>query len=63
MPLCFVTKKFRDLHRVDELKNFTANIFLKMISKLRTGSRALKVRDFHYGTSSIVYWDKGSTVG
>ena len=29
----FVTKEFYDLHRVDELKNFTANIFLKLVSK------------------------------
>ena len=27
----FVTKELLDLHRVDELKNFTANIFLKLV--------------------------------
>ena len=27
----FVTKEFLDLHRLDELKNFTANIFLKLV--------------------------------
>ena len=37
-----MTKEFRDLHRVDELKNFVANIFLKLVSKLRTGIHALK---------------------
>ena len=35
-----MTKEFRDLHRVDELKNFAANIFLKLVSKPRTGIRA-----------------------
>ena len=39
-PLGFMTKELRDLHRVDELKNFAANIFLKLVSKLRTGIRA-----------------------
>ena len=34
-----MTKEFRDLHRVDELKNFAANIFLKLVSKPRTGIR------------------------
>ena len=27
----FVTKEFLDLHRVDELKNFTANIFSNLV--------------------------------
>ena len=27
----FVTKELLDLHRMDELKNFTANIFLKLV--------------------------------
>ena len=40
MPLDFVTKEFRDLHRVDELKNFVANILLKLVSKSRIGIRA-----------------------
>ena len=30
-PLGFVTKKLLDLHRVDELKNFTANILFKLV--------------------------------
>ena len=49
----FVTKKFRDLHRVDELKNFAANILLKLVvshvlgsvhrfGQSRIGSRGLK---------------------
>ena len=70
----FVTKEFRDLHRIDELKNFVANIFLKLVCKphigirasigySRTGSRALKRRDCHYRTSPIVYWGKGLIVG
>ena len=28
-----MTKGLRDLHRVDELKNFATNIFLKLVSK------------------------------
>ena len=36
----FVTKEFLDLHRLDELKNFAANIFLKLMSKSHTGIRA-----------------------
>ena len=32
-----MTKKFHDLHHVDELKNFAGNIFLKLVSKPRTG--------------------------
>ena len=31
-----MTKEFRDLHRVDELKNFITNIFLKLVIKSRT---------------------------
>ena len=27
----FVTKELLDLHRLDELKNFVANIFLKLV--------------------------------
>ena len=41
MPLGFVTKEFRDLHRVDELKNFAVNILLKLVIKLRTGIHAI----------------------
>ena len=41
MPLGFVTNEFRDLHRVDELKNFAANIFLKLVIKSCIGIRAL----------------------
>ena len=37
----FVIKEFRDLHRGDELKNFVANIFLKLVSKPHTGICAL----------------------
>ena len=70
----FVTKEFRDLHRVDEPKNFAANIFFKLVSKSRTRICALnwlvmywesciKMRDCHYETSPIKYWGKGSTVG
>ena len=40
MPLGFVTKELRDLHRVDELKNFAANNLLKLVIKLRIGIRA-----------------------
>ena len=36
-----MTKELRDLHHVDELKNFAANIFLKLVYKLRIGIRAL----------------------
>ena len=34
MRLCtegFVTKEFLDLHRLNELKDFVANIFLKLV--------------------------------
>ena len=31
MPWAFVTKELHDLHRVDELKNFVANILLKLV--------------------------------
>ena len=65
-------KQLHDLYRLDKLKNFAANIFLKLVIKSRTGicaiswlhteSRALKRRDCHYRTSPIGYWGKGSTV-
>ena len=35
-----MTKEFRDLYRVDEMKNFATNIFLKLVCKPRTGIRA-----------------------
>ena len=35
-----MTKEFRDLYHVDELQNFATNIFLNLVSKLRTGIRA-----------------------
>ena len=65
---------FRDLHHVGELKNFAANIFLKLVSKPCTGIRTsnwlvaywelcIEMRDCHYRTSPIGYWGKGSTVG
>ena len=47
----------------DELKNFAANILLKLVIKSHIGSHALKRRDCHYRTSPIGYWGKGSTVG
>ena len=70
----FVIKLLYDLHRVDELKNFAVIIFLKLMSKLRTGIRVsnwlvtywepcIERRDFHYRTSPIRYWGKGSIVG
>ena len=36
----FVTKEFCDLYRVDKLKNFVTNIFLKLVCKPRIGIRA-----------------------
>ena len=33
-----MTKKLRDLHRGDELKNFTANILLKLVVSHVLGS-------------------------
>ena len=35
-----MTKELLDLHHLDELKNFAANILLKLVIKLRTGIRA-----------------------
>ena len=35
-----MTKELLDFHRLDELKNFAANIFLKLVIKSRTGIRA-----------------------
>ena len=68
-----MTKELRDLRRVNELKNFATNIFLKLVSKPRTRIRAsnwlvmywepcIKRRDCHYRTSLIGYLSKGSTV-
>ena len=69
----FVTKQLHDLHHLDELKNFAANILFQSVIKLRTriraisqsrtGSCALKKRDCHYRISPIGYWGKGSTIG
>ena len=69
-----VTKELRDLHPVDELKNFAVNIFLKLLSKSRTGIGAsnwlvtywepcIEKGDCHYKISPIRYWGKDSTVG
>ena len=69
-----MTKDLRDLHRVDELKNFATNIFLKLVSKPRTRIRVTnwlvmfwepcnKRGDCCYITSLIGYWGKGSIVG
>ena len=35
----FCNQELHDLHRVDELKNFIANIFLKLVCKPRTRIR------------------------
>ena len=66
----FLTQLWNSHH---ELKNFVANILLKLVIKSRTGtrtihesrtgSRILKRRDCHYRTSPIGSWGKGSTVG
>ena len=58
-----MTKQLHDLYRLDELKNFVVNIFLKLVIKSHTGSCAVKMRDCYYRTSLIGYWGKGSTVG
>ena len=58
-----MTKELLDFHRLDELKNFAANISLKLVIKSRTRSRALKRRECYYRTSPTGYWGKGSTVG
>ena len=68
-----MTKELFDFHRLDELKNFVANIFLKLMSKSCTEIHAsnwlvkywelcIKKRDCHYRTSPIGYWGKGSAV-
>ena len=70
----FVTNELLDLHRLDELKNFVANIFLKVgvlvtyldsyIDWLVTyWELCIGMRDCHQITSPIGYWGKGSTVG
>ena len=38
MSYGFVTKEFRDLHHVDELKNFVTNILLKLVVSHVLGS-------------------------
>ena len=69
-----MTKELLDFHRVDELKNFATNILIKLVCKLCVGIRAsnwlvtywelcIEMRDYHYRTSLIGYWGKGSTVG
>ena len=69
----FVTKELLDLYHLDELKNFAANIFLKVgvlvtyldpcINWLVTyWEPCIERRDCHYITSSIGYSDKDSTV-
>ena len=35
-----MTNKLLDFHRVDELKNFVANVFLKLVCQSRTWIRA-----------------------
>ena len=58
----------------DDVKNFVANIFLKLVSKPHTRIRAsnwlvtywepyITRRDCHYRTSPIRYLGKGSTIG
>ena len=70
----FVTKELHGLHYVDELKNFTANILLKLVCKPCTGictwnwlvtygKPCIEMRNSHYKTSPIGYWGKGSTIG
>ena len=70
----FVTNELLDLHRLDELKNFVVNIFLKVgvlvtyldlcIDWLVTyWEPCIEKRDCHYITSPIGYWGKGSTLG
>ena len=43
-----MTKELHDLHHVDELKNFAANIFLKLVSKPHTG--------IHASNWLVTYW-------
>ena len=38
MPQGFVTKEFHDLHRIDELENFAANILFKLVVSHVLGS-------------------------
>ena len=77
--LCLYTVRFCDQgafwsSSCDELKNFAVNIFLRLVIQSCTGihafnglspigSRALKLRDYHYKISPIRYWGKSSTVG
>ena len=65
-----MTKELLNLYRLDELKNFAANILLKLVCQSRTWIRVsvtylepcIERRDYHYITSPIVYWSKGSIV-
>ena len=56
-PYGFVTKEFRDLHHVDELKNFAANILLKLVVSHVLGSVHLLVSHVMWA----VHW-KGEIV-
>ena len=72
-PQGFVTKHLLDLHHLDELKNFAANNLLQLVIEVEYWDlhnwlvmyweSCITRRDCHYRTSSIGYWDKGSTVG
>ena len=47
---------------VDELKNFAANIFFKLVELVTYWDSCIERRDCRYNTSPIRYWGKGSTV-
>ena len=44
-----LTKEFSDLHRIDELKNFAANFFFKLVSKSHIEN--------HASNWLVSYWD------
>ena len=65
---------FYTLIELSKLKNFEANILLKLVCKPCIGIRtsnwlvtywepSIERRYCHYRTNSIGYWGKGSTVG
>ena len=68
-----MTKLLLDLHRWDELKNFSANNLLYLVIEVvYWDSRnwlvtywepCIKKRNCYYRTSLIGYWDKGSNIG
>ena len=67
-----VTNELLDLHRLDELKNFATNIFLKLVCwyldpcidwLVTYQEPCIEMRDYHYITSPIGYWGKVLTVG